>query len=230
MHTQEKAFVLMAANGLLKSAGPVNIAVDGDEREGLAPSPVFVPEADDISRGQTFENRSDGPLYLSVTRTGTPVSAPPAASNGVTLAKRIVDRRGAAVDLSKVNQNDRLVIELSGRANDKRTHPLIIADLLPAGFEIETIIRPKDKAYPWLSGVSYTRVAEGWDDRFVAAVNVTNGDRFKVAYLVRAVTPGSYTMPGGVVEDMYRPGIFARTAHRELKVSSASQAPADGTQ
>ena len=222
MHTQEKAFVLMAANALLKSAGPVNIAVDGNEMSDLAPSPVFTPSAQEVSAGKTYENRSDAPLYLSVTRTGTPESAPLSASNGVTLSKRVVDRRGRNIDLSSVVQNERFVIELSGRAGDKRSHPLIIADLLPAGFEIETILKRGDSAYPWLSGVSYARVAEARDDRFVAAVTVDNGNRFKVAYLVRAITPGTFTMPGGVVEDMYRPGIFARTAPAKLTIAPAS--------
>ena len=39
-----------------------------------------------------------------------------------------------------------------------------------------------------------------------------------VAYLVRAVTPGSFVHPAATVEDMYRPDRFARTASGRLDV------------
>ena len=32
----------------------------------------------------------------------------------------------------------------------------------------------------------------------------------RLAVRVRAVTPGVFDLPGGEVQDMYRPGIFAR--------------------
>jgi uncharacterized protein YfaS (alpha-2-macroglobulin family) len=39
-----------------------------------------------------------------------------------------------------------------------------------------------------------------------------------VAYLVRAVTPGSFVHPPATVEDMYRPDRFARTASGQLEI------------
>ena len=35
---------------------------------------------------------------------------------------------------------------------------------------------------------------------------------FTVAYVVRAVSPGHYVLPQAIVEDMYRPDRFGRTA------------------
>ncbi|MDE2382884.1 MAG: hypothetical protein KGL71_11845, partial [Xanthomonadaceae bacterium] len=43
------------------------------------------------------------------------------------------------------------------------------------------------------------------DDRYVAALKLQAGSPAKLFYLVRAVTPGSYTVPPPLVEDMYRP-------------------------
>ena len=71
-------------------------------------------------------------------------------------------------------------------------------------------------------------VAEARDDQFVAAFKLgkedshqTNryfvrnpglsDDAFHVAYVVRVVTPGAFTLPEAVVEDMYRPSMMART-------------------
>jgi uncharacterized protein YfaS (alpha-2-macroglobulin family) len=39
-----------------------------------------------------------------------------------------------------------------------------------------------------------------------------------VAYIVRAVTPGTYVHPAATVEDMYRPDRHARTASGHLRV------------
>ena len=43
------------------------------------------------------------------------------------------------------------------------------------------------------------------DDRYVAALKLDAGSKARVFYLVRAVTPGTYTVPPSLVEDMYRP-------------------------
>jgi hypothetical protein len=34
---------------------------------------------------------------------------------------------------------------------------------------------------------------------------------FRIAYIARAVTQGTFVMPAGVVEDMYAPSVHART-------------------
>ena len=43
------------------------------------------------------------------------------------------------------------------------------------------------------------------DDRYVAAVEVGPGQPVQLAYLVRAVTPGRYSLPPVQVQSMYRP-------------------------
>ncbi len=223
MHTQEKAYVLMAANGLLKNAGPLAVSLNDEVIEGLSPSPVFNPSADDIQIGNSYKNNSDAPVFLSITTTGSPKQAPTASGQGMTVSKRITDRQGKAVDLNSIRQNDRLVVVISGKVESRRTHPLIIADLLPAGFEIETILQPKQTDYKWVGDLDYTRVTQARDDRFVAAIDVHSRKAFKLAYIVRAITPGDYTIPGTAAEDMYRPGVFARTTAQSMKISSASE-------
>jgi uncharacterized protein YfaS (alpha-2-macroglobulin family) len=36
--------------------------------------------------------------------------------------------------------------------------------------------------------------------------------QFQLAYIVRVVTPGSFTLPEAVVSDMYRPAVMGRTS------------------
>jgi len=63
------------------------------------------------------------------------------------------------------------------------------------------------------------------DDRFVAAFTRDSGDNSDItlAYVVRAVTPGTFTLPPAMVEDMYRPYLNARTATGNIEVVGPRQ-------
>jgi uncharacterized protein YfaS (alpha-2-macroglobulin family) len=112
-----------------------------------------------------------------------------------------------------------------------------VLDLLPAGLEVEGVIKTEQAGYAWLGALSDTNIAEGRDDRFVAALSLpayrdkdkgaagVSGfkiDRrwgFRVAYAVRAVTPGDFALPAAVAEHMYVPKVKARTAIGRLAVA-----------
>jgi hypothetical protein len=65
----------------------------------------------------------------------------------------------------------------------------------------------------WLPKLVTPRYIEPRDDRYVAAIDIAGKDRsFYVAYLVRAVTPGTFRLPASHIEDMYAPAYFARGA------------------
>jgi alpha-2-macroglobulin len=106
------------------------------------------------------------------------------------------------------------------------------------------------KTLDWLKSDLKPEHTEFRDDRFVAAFNLfgkqaggrrgnveqeeNGGDgddanaaankgptkTATVAYIVRAVTPGSFVHPAATVEDMYRPDRFARTASGRLEVTA----------
>ena len=89
------------------------------------------------------------------------------------------------------------------------------------------MLRPEDGAgkersgvYGWVGEISRFKVAEARDDRFVGAVDLRE-ERFTAAYIVRAVTPGDFAMPGTVIEDMYRPGVTARTGVGRIRIAPA---------
>jgi hypothetical protein len=64
------------------------------------------------------------------------------------------------------------------------------------------------------------------DDRYVAAWSLDRGyqsrgiknNAFYVAYVMRAVTPGSYLVPAISIEDMYQPIYRANTAESHVVV------------
>ena len=119
---------------------------------------------------------------------------------------------------------------------------VLLVDRLPAGLEIENprLVDSGDiKTLDWLKTTVKPEHTEFRDDRFVAAFNFFGpGERQRrrsrpkamtttarraceaaegpstatVAYIVRAVTPGTFVHPAATIEDMYRPERYARTA------------------
>ena len=67
----------------------------------------------------------------------------------------------------------------------------------------------------WIKDLTEITHSEFRDDRFVAAFT---DQAAKVAYVVRAVAPGRYILPGTTVEDMYHPTRFARTGAGRLEI------------
>lgn len=228
LHTQEKAFVLLASQALLRTAGPVSLSEGGKKLANLPPAPSFSPGVAALRETVSYRNDGDGPIFRTVTVSGAPLNAPPATTEGFTIEKRVATRDGRPANLASVRQNDRLVVVLTGNAMAERLHPAVIADLLPSGFEIEAILNPEDGAgydesgpYKWIGEITRPRIAEARDDRFVAALDLHGKNRFVVAYIVRAVTPGSFVLPGAVIEDMYHPGVVGRTGVQQVSIAAA---------
>ena len=63
----------------------------------------------------------------------------------------------------------------------------------------------------WLGTLSTPDSQAAADDRYAAALTLgSDQPAFRLAVMLRAVTPGSFEYPGMLLADMYRPAIFAR--------------------
>jgi uncharacterized protein YfaS (alpha-2-macroglobulin family) len=89
---------------------------------------------------------------------------------------------------------------------------LMIDDALAAGFEIDAanLLRTGDvAALDWLDVHADAQATEARADRFLAAVDWTSGAPLRLAYVMRAVSPGDFHYPAAKVEDLYRPTRWA---------------------
>jgi uncharacterized protein YfaS (alpha-2-macroglobulin family) len=222
--TQEKAWMLRAAYELTKQRTKLNILVNGQPVQPRNGAIRLTPSYGQLEAGLTFLNKGDAQVWRTVSVQGLPALPLPAVSNGLTLAKAAWTLSGSPADLHNLRQNDRVIIELSGRLPNNFTRQVGVIDLLPAGFEIEQVLKG-DEGKPYnLSGtLTELAVADKRDDRFVAAFTLGSrydyGNKggevqpgFRAAYVVRAVGVGSFVMPAAMAEDMYAPGVMARTA------------------
>lgn len=224
--TQEQVQLLLAANSLLERAGPVNVTLNGQpmaERRVMA-------DAQRLAAGLVFRNAARGDVWRTVSLSGPPREAPPSMSNGYSIDKNVFRLDGTAADLNNIRQGDRVIVVISGQPEGARNYPTVLVDLLPAGLEIETLLTPEDGAggtnydgtvrngpFAWIGQITYTQVSEARDDRYVASANLHG--QFRYAYIARAVSPGRYTMPAAQVEDMYRPGVMARTSTGAIRIA-----------
>jgi hypothetical protein len=206
--TQENAWLLLAARGLLADTRDLKLEVNGEAHEGNLMRRFDAEYLGD--EPLSLANRGTGPVDVVLTATGSPATARPAGGNGFTIERKYYSLAGEPVGIEQVGQNERFVVVLTVTEATAWRSRLLVADLLPAGFEIDNpnLVQGVDTdAFAWLPYTPSTANLEFRDDRFVAALDRSSYDdrSFTLAYVVRAVTPGRYVAPPALVEDMYRP-------------------------
>src|SRR5262249_46727909 len=159
-----------------------------------------------------------------VTGAGAPLVPEPAAGRGLKIERKYYTLAGKPVDPATAKQNERFAVVLKITEPQPQFGRLIVADYLPAGFEIDNprLVSSGDTGtLAWIEDAQEPVNAEFRDDRFSAAFERKAGEPsvFTVAYVVRAVSPGRYVHPQAYVEDMYRPDRFGRTATGAIEVT-----------
>ena len=219
--TQENAWMVLAARALAKDVGGVSLDVAGEARKGALFRNIRGRELD---RAFRVTNTGDGTLQAVVSVTGAPVTPEPAAERGFKIERLYYTLDGETADPSKAKQNQRFVVVLKITEPRPQFGRVLVADYLPAGFEIDNprLVSSGDTGtLSWIADAAKPEHAEFRDDRFAAAFERNTRDPavFTVAYVVRAVAPGRYVLPQAYVEDMYRPDRFGRTATGIVEVA-----------
>jgi uncharacterized protein YfaS (alpha-2-macroglobulin family) len=214
--TQEMTWMVLAARNIVDEARAVELTVDGSAHQGAF---YKMYQSDDLDQPHKVSNLGSSPLQAVVAVAGSPLVPEPASSNGMTLTRIYSTLDGKPVDPSQVAQNTRLVVVLNAsRVGSDQTGNFLLVDRLPAGLEIENpklVATGSTGSLAWLTDLTDPTYTEFRDDRFVAAFTDQGA---KLAYIVRAVAPGRYTLPGATVEDMYRPERNATLATTTMSV------------
>ena len=229
--TQEKAWLVVAAAAMRGDApAPATLALGDREMTGdgaLHHSLAWPPPAGGI----VARNPGDAPLYLSLSWSGYPEASAPAEEHGFRVRRHVRDMDGGPIRTDSLHQHERIVVELvvesTGREGPAQA---LVVDLLPAGLELEDAwlegsLDAGELAWLTESGdLAVPARIELRDDRFVAALDIAPDDATaRVAYVARAVTPGSYVVPAPYVEDMYRPALFGTGEAGRLEVRTQEE-------
>jgi len=229
--TQEDAQTLLAAAGLQQQATSGSVTIDGQPLTGTVYRRFMQEHFDNAS--VTIVNNGNTRTEVKLSVTGIPSTPPKASSNGLDISRTYYLPDGTEADLGNVHQNDRFVVVLSMTAKELGSGQYVVADPLPAGFEIENPDLSSSSGVAdlsWLTVDTPTHV-ESRTDQYIAAFRyVEDTESFSTAYMVRAVSPGKFVMPGATIEDMYRPELRANTDAGKIEIqvpgAAAEAAPA----
>ena len=216
--TQEAAWSLLAAQALIRAPEQAGLRVNGAEVAGPF---VQLLEQDTPGGGYAITPSGGRPADITLTTLGIPRTPPAAGGTGYSISRSYYGMDGQPIAGSDFAVGDRFVTVLRVQPFEAAGARLMIDDPLPAGFEIDNpnLLRSGDVgALNWLT-MSEARHSEFRADRFLAAVDLRGTDPVTLAYVVRAVTPGSFHHPAASVEDMYRPAYRARSETGSIRVT-----------
>jgi len=235
LSTQERIALFMAGIALETE---LNDSWQATWQEGQSPA-ILLESAqawqknlgsETLQEGVKFSSKHSKPLYLNTLLNGYGSKPPQAQSQGMELERNWYNIHGEAVNPSRVNSGDLLLVHISLHSEQRIPDALVI-HLLPAGFELENQnlehalklekFTIDGETIPELQKRTRLKHTEFRDDRFVAAVDHRGYRPSHIFFMVRAVTPGDYQVPPVIAEDMYRPEIRAISDTLEqLKVSA----------
>ncbi|HZP09039.1 alpha-2-macroglobulin family protein, partial [Methyloceanibacter sp.] len=220
--TQEDAWLVLAARAL----GKQNVSLTVNDGGVQGPLYRTFSEEELASTPLTVTNSGDAPLDAVISVSGSPKTPEPAAEHGFTIERSFHTLDGADADPTKAKQNDRFVVVLTVTEPQPQFARVALTDYVPAGFEIDNphLVSSGDTgALDWIENAGEPSFTEFRDDRFAAAFERRSDDKpvFTVAYVVRAVSPGTYVLPQALIEDMYRPDRFGRTGTGEVVIAPA---------
>ncbi|MGA9444382.1 MAG: alpha-2-macroglobulin, partial [Methyloceanibacter sp.] len=224
--TQEDAWLILAARALGNQGVKLEVT-----KGSAAPVPQSGPLYRQFSEEDlgivpvSVTNRGDMPVDAVISVSGAPTSPEPAAESGFVLERTFHTLDGRTVDITEAKQNERYVVLLSVTEAKPQFARVALTDHVPAGFEIDNpkLVSSADTGgLTWITNAARPVHTAFRDDRFVAAFdrNAKSPVVYRVAYIVRAVSPGTYVLPQANVEDMYRPDRFGRTATGAVTVSA----------
>uniref|UniRef100_I2Q3J9 Large extracellular alpha-helical protein n=1 Tax=Desulfovibrio sp. U5L TaxID=596152 RepID=I2Q3J9_9BACT len=182
-----------------------------------------------ISVDQGFE---PGACFYSVRTRGIPTPAAYAPqSAGLEIARTYLTRDGQPLALDAVPQGALAVVKFSVRAAAGPVANVVLENLLPAGLEIENPRLATTERLPWMEPEAEAgdepkaepAALDLRDDRVLLFTDLPDAKWHTFYALVRAVTPGVFTLPPAQAEAMYAPELRAAGDMAKLTVTTNSQ-------
>src|SRR5690606_34675267 len=121
-------------------------------------------------------NNGNKPTEAKITVSGIPSVPPPASNEGFAVLREYYTPTGEPITLDDVKQNDRFVVGITVTPTQLGSGQYVVADPLPAGFEIENPNLLQGSGVADLSWLTVDEPAhfEARTDQYVAAFRFTS--------------------------------------------------------
>ncbi|MDX1252915.1 MAG: alpha-2-macroglobulin family protein [Gammaproteobacteria bacterium] len=222
LSTQERFAIFLAAQAMGLTTGQpwrgmLKIAKNA-EQVGERPTLRRRISPEQIKMGVELRSDNDANIYVETEVQGYPRLAPAAQSKDIKIERKLFTMSGTPAGNRALRVGELLVVNLHIQSKEDIEDGLVV-DLAPAGLEVENLNLTQGETLRSLkiNGINLAdamqseaiRHQEFRDDRYVAALRLSEGETANLFYLVRVVSPGEFVVPPPYVEDMYRPHIRA---------------------
>lgn len=168
-----------------------------------------------LKRGISVANKGKDVLFAEVSVEGYATKPPAPRDDRISLERSWWTADGQPVTGRQFKTGDMLIVRVKVQSK-QRIKDALVVERVPAGMEVENLNLSQGVQASDFT-VDKANVAEAMadarikhrefrDDRFVAAADLREGP-LHLFYVLRVVTPGTYTVPAPYAEDMYRPDV-----------------------
>ncbi|MBH1974392.1 MAG: alpha-2-macroglobulin family protein, partial [Rhodobacteraceae bacterium] len=216
LSTQEATWALLAANALIDRKGADGILIDGAPAKG-----PLVSVLNATNTAPVIVKNTGADTTITLTTYGVPSEPVPAGGTGYAIVRNYYTMDGQPASLDNLKVGTRLIAVLEVTPFGLGEARVMVDDPLPAGFEIDNpnLMTGSNDALAALGLETEVAHSEFRQDRFLTAIDRHDNATFRLAYTVRAISPGTFHHPAAAVEDMYRPDLTGRTDTGTITIS-----------
>ncbi len=240
-----RAYAGQPASAQPASVTPLKVSIGGGLGLARTATDEIVSEFVDLARlggdGATLKNDGAAPAYVALLFRGVPRDTPaPAPVPGFTVERRVLNQQGQDVIANKlpVRAGEMLYVLITGERDPEGSadatqlsDPVLIMDGTASGFEIvdRDVFELAKRAgvavraiLPSEGRVGRLRMVEARDDGLLAVMRPSSEGKFSLGYTVRVIAPGTFVMPGTLVEDLRHTEVSVQTPRRQLTISAGA--------
>jgi len=230
--TQETSMAFMALGkylGLLDDSRPFAGTVAWAEGAQIfADTKLFMREGILTSGAITLDKTpADRTVFATVLTSATPrADAHTPVSQGLEIEQTLLHDDGSALEESSVRQGELIVMRTRVRSTSGPVDNVVVQSLLPAGLEVENPRLATTERLDWMGDEAALEGHQDLRDDRVLVFASLDGNGWKTGYSVlRAVTPGQFTLPPAQAEAMYIPSLRAAGPLSRITVEKEAPRP-----
>jgi uncharacterized protein YfaS (alpha-2-macroglobulin family) len=228
--TQETSLAFMSLGKFLAEADDdrpfAGTLTWADQTRSFGETRTFTAEdmatAGKITLTKTPADRS---VFYTVLTAGAPkIESYSPQAQGLEVEQTFLDEDGQELDLQNISQGRLILMRTRVRSTSGPVENVIVQSLLPAGLEVENPRLATTEQSDWMDDAAQLSGHQDLrDDRILLFANLSD-DKWGTRYSVlRAVTPGVFTVPPIQAESMYYPEIRATGPVDTLRVIRDNQ-------
>ncbi len=195
------------------SAGGKNLTYNGGTQKF---------DVDPFGSSVSISVKGEGRAYYSIVAEGIRTDAGiKQEDRNLQVRRDYLDRTGNPVNISRMRQNDLVIVRVTLRSPVDLLENIAISDLLPAGFEIENPRLTQMTNYPFIKDAGTPEYLDVRDDRinFYTGFHGNRNRQVVFYYAMRAVTPGSFVYAPIVAEAMYNGDYYSASGGTTVTIT-----------